>query len=98
MPGAAAVRGFKKSAARTVMFVVVLPRSFANLPHRGIDGIGIGWIDFDVGAAGVFVFGNNFLPALPAIGGPIDAALLAWSVRVTEHGSEDFVGIARIDG
>src|SRR5579862_6127031 len=98
MPGAAAVSGFEKSSARAVIFVVVFPRALTNFPHGGIDGIGIRGIDLDVGAARVVVLGNNFLPALSAVGGAIDAALLAGSVGMAEDGREDFVGIARIGG
>src|ERR1700739_3505207 len=98
MPSATAVSGFEKSAARPVIFVAVFPRALTNFPHGGIDGIGIRGINLDVGAAGVVVLGNNFLPALSAVGGAIDAALLAGSVRMAEDGGEDFVGIARVDG
>src|SRR5579863_3774717 len=98
MPGAATVRGFKKSSAGTVIFVVVLPRALANLPHGGIDRVGIGGINLDVGAARIFVLGNHFLPILSAVGGAIDAAFLAGAVRMTEDGGQNFVGIPRIHG
>ena len=38
------------------------------------------------------------MPRLAAVGGAIDAALIAWSERMPEHGSEHAVRIAGIDG
>ena len=98
MPGAAAIGGFEKSAAGAVEFVVVFPRAFAGLPHRGVDDVGIRGIDLDVGAAGVFVLGDNSLPGLTAVGRAIDSALFAGSVRMAEHGGENAIRVARIDG
>src|SRR5208283_3089539 len=98
MPGAAAVGGLEQSTAGAVEFVAVFPRAFANFPHRGIDHIGIRRINLNVGATGVFVFGNNSLPGLTTVGRAIDAAFCAGSVGMAEHGGENSVGIARIDG
>ena len=98
MPCGAAIGGFEESAASAVELVAVLPRALANFPHGGVDDIGIRRIDLDVGAAGVFVLRNNFLPVLAAIGRTVKAALFAGTVRVAEDGGENPVWIARIDG
>ena len=98
MPGVSAVGGLEQSAAGSVDFVAVLPRALARFPHGGIDHVGIRGIDLDVGGAGVLVFVDDLLPGLAAIGGAEKAALFIRAVGMAEHGGEDSIGIARIDG
>ena len=98
MPGAAAVGGLEQSAPRAIYFVVIFPWALARFPHRSVNHVGIGGIDLNIGAAGVFVLRNDLLPVLPTVGGAIDSSLLAWSVGMAEHRSEDFIRVARIDG
>src|SRR6266851_10291240 len=98
MPTISAVGGLEQSAAGAVNFVVVLPRALACLPHRGVHYVGIGRINFHIGGTGVFIFVNNFLPGLAAIGRTEQASLLIGAVGMTENCGKDSIGIARIDG
>ena len=96
-PGGAAVGGFEHAAAGTGPRAV-FPGTLARFPERGVDGIGMGGIDLDFAGAGVFVLAEDLFECPAAIGGAIEAALGIRSVRVAEHGDEELVGIARIDG
>ena len=57
-PGGAAIGGFEDAAAGAVPRTV-FPGPLAGLPERGVDGVGIAWIDLDVAGAGVFVFAED---------------------------------------
>jgi len=96
-PGAPAIRRLEESAARAVEHVAVFPWALARFPHRGVDHVGIRWINFNVGATGVFVFGNDLLPGLTTVGRAVDPALFAGAVGVSEDGCDHFVGIAGIN-
>src|SRR5271167_4207832 len=98
MPGGAAVDGLEEPAVGPVEFVVVLPRAFTRLPHRGVDDVGIRRIDLDIGPAGVLVLGNDSLPGFSTVGRAIDSTFFTGAIRVAEHGSKNTIGIARIDG
>ena len=52
------------------------------LPERSKDDVGIVRIENDIDAAGVFVFVENFLEGLSAVGRAKDAALFVRTVRV----------------
>src|SRR5258708_8793319 len=98
MPTISAVGGLEPSGAGAVDFVGVLTRALARLPHRGVHYVGIGRINRNVGGAGVFIFVNNSLPGLAAIGRTEQASLLIGAVGMTENCGKDSIGIARIDG
>src|ERR1035438_5371699 len=98
MPGASAVGRLEQSAAGSVDFVAVLPRAFAHFPHRSVNYVGIRGIDLYIGGAGVLVFVEDFLPGLAAIESLEKAALFIGAVGMAEHGGEDSIGIARVDG
>src|ERR1700722_4271194 len=98
MPGASAIGRLEQSAAAAVKFVRILPRAFAYLPYRRINRVRIRWVDFNIASAGVFIFRNDFLPILAAVGRAIDASFFARSVRMPEDSGEHAGGIARIDG
>ena len=59
--------------------------------------LGLCGIEGDVDASGVFVFVENFLPGLAAVGGAEDTAFGVWSVGMAESGYENDFGIAGID-
>src|SRR5579871_1373666 len=98
MPGAATIGGLKEPASGAVEFVAVLPRALTDLPHRGVEGIGIRSVDLHIGGAGVLILREHLLPLLPAIGRTIEPALLVGSIRMPKHGSEHAVRVARING
>ena len=54
-------------------------------------------IEGDVDASGVFIFVENFLPGLAAVGGAEDAALGVRSIGMAEGGYENDVGVIGID-
>src|SRR6266700_7352173 len=97
MPGAAAIGGLQKSAAVAVELVVVLPRAFANFPHRRVHNVGIRGINHDIGTAGIFILGNHSLPGFGAIGRAIDSPFFAGSVGMAEDGGKYTVGITGIN-
>ena len=98
MPRAAAIVRLEEPAAGAIEFVVIFPWPFAHFPHGGVNHVRIRGVDLNVGAAGVFIFGNDALPVLSAIGGTVDTALLARAIGMTQHCREDFIRITRIDG
>ncbi len=69
-----------------------------RLPQCGINDIRIRWIDLDVAGADVFVFVEDLLEGLAAIGRAIDPALWVRAVGVPSDGDEDAVSIVRING
>src|ERR1700747_2153934 len=82
----------------SVEFVVILPRAFASLPHAGVDDLRIRRINLNSGGTGVLVYRDDFLPALTAVGGPIEATLATWAIGMTEHRRENAVGVTGIYG
>ena len=98
MPGLAAVGGLEKCRRACRRSRCHIPRTLAGFPKRRIQDVGIGWIDGDVGSAGILVLVEDFLPVLAAVGGDKDAALFVGTVGMAQHGGEEMVGIARIDG
>src|SRR5260370_14761141 len=73
------------------------PRVNLELPHTGEKHARIARVHGDVGAAGVLVNEQRALPALAAVGGAKDAALLLRAVRMPQRAREHDVRIARID-
>ena len=98
MPGTSTVGGLEQSTAGSVDLVVIFPRAFARFPHRGVNHVRIRGIDLYVRGSGVLIFVDGFLPGPAAIGGAEKAALFIRPVGMAEHGREDSIGIARVDG
>src|ERR1035437_10488228 len=82
---------------RAVILVAVFPWAKARLPQRGIDHIGMRRINHNIGAAGVCIFIEHLLPALPAVGGAKDTTLFIGTIRRADHGGKKSIGVARID-
>ena len=95
LPGRASIVRAVEAAARAAAGHA--PRSAPRLPERGKKNVGIMRIEGDVDAARVFVFVENFLPGLAAVGGAEDAALGVRAVRMAESRDESDVGIGGID-
>ncbi len=57
-PGGAAIGGFENAAAGSVPRTV-FPGALPCFPERGVDDVGIAWIDLNVTGAGVFVFAED---------------------------------------
>src|SRR5260370_40482785 len=74
-----------------------LPRRNARGPQRGVNRLRIRGIESEVGGAGVFIFVENFLESLAAVGGAEDAALGVGTVGMPFGGDENAVGIFRVD-
>src|SRR5262249_41738137 len=98
LPRPTAVRGFEQATAATAEEIVVFPWPFSCLPQRGINRVGMRRIKLHVRAARIFVFVENFLPALTAVGGAEDPALCTRTVGPAQHRGIDPVGIARVNG
>ena len=96
-PGAAAVGRFVEAAAGSFE-VAVLPRPLARFPQRREDRAWIRRVEQHVGRAGVGVAVEHLLESRPAVDRAEHAALLVRPVRVAEHGDEQPVGVAGIDG
>jgi hypothetical protein len=96
-PGRAAVAGLVEPAARPGE-LAVLPRRLPRLPQRGVDDRRILRIDDHVRAAGVRVLVEHALEGLAPVERAEDAALLVGPVRMPEHGDEEPLRIARVDG
>ena len=66
----------------------------ATAPHKACANFGI---EGDVDGAGLFIFVENLLPGLAAIGRAKDSALFVRPERMSERRDENDVGIVRID-
>src|SRR5262249_18487438 len=62
------------------------------------DNVGVAGIDEHVIGADVFVFPEDFLEALAAVGGAEDAALFVGSVGMSGDSRKDLVGVMGING
>src|SRR5688500_7226491 len=63
----------------------------------GIDDIGVRWIEFEIGDAGVLVDRERLGPGGAAVGRAIDAALSARGPQRPFRGNESHITVARID-
>ena len=97
-PGPAAVRRLVDAAPRAdVGGEVGEPGVVADLPGRGVDGVGRGRIGGEVGGAAVGVHEQDVLPAPAAVRAAEDAALRVGAEEVPLGGGEHHVGVAGID-
>ena len=55
------------------------------------------WIEYNVDAAGVFVFVEDIRPGLPAVGGTKDPALLVWAKGMAKSSDQHDVRILRVN-
>ncbi len=95
LPGVATVGGFVQAAIRTGK-ACVFPGTLAVLPQVGVDGLRILRIVFYLNRAGIFINVQYILPALAAIAGAIDAALLIWAVGMPQPSHENFIRVGRM--
>src|SRR6266702_5995559 len=99
LPGITAIRRFIQPAPRDIdgSAAAHLPRRNARGPQRRVNRLRIRGIESEIGGAGVFIFVENFLESLPAVGGAEDAALGVGTVGMPFGGAENTVGIFRVD-
>src|SRR5581483_8551022 len=90
-PGVAAVARGVQAAARPA--AGQLPRFAARLPEPGEKHLRRRGVHRDVAGAGVLILVEDLLPGLAAIGGAVDAALLAWAEGVAQDGRVGDVGV-----
>src|SRR5215472_545056 len=94
-PRDAVVFGTVKPAARAATGEE--PGLPARLPERCEHDVLVMWIENDIDAAGVFVFGQNFRPCFATVTRAKDAALLIWAERVPQRRYQNYVVVSRID-
>src|SRR5439155_67365 len=66
-------------------------------PQHGVNRLRIRGIESKVGGAAVFIFVENFLEGLSALGGAENAALCVGTIGVSFGSDENAVGIFRVD-
>ena len=91
----ATVSGLEDSALRSARYQ--LPRRAVGMPDRGVNDVGIGWIENEIECARRIAAKENFPPALSAIGGLEDSALGVRTPNVSERGNVDDVRILWTD-
>src|SRR6266702_7236434 len=99
LPGITAIRRFIQPAPCDIdgSAAAHLPRRNARGPQRRVNRLWIRGIESEIGGAAVFIFVENFLEALSAIGRAEDAALGVGTVGMPFGGAENTVGIFRVD-
>ena len=96
LPGVAAVARDVQAAAGSAAGAPVGVN--LELPRPREEVARVDRVERDVGAAGVLVHEEDALPALAAVRGAVDAALLLRAVGMPQRADVDDVGIGRMDG
>ena len=96
MPCVAAIGGLEDASAGSVP-IAVFPRAQPAFPHGCVDDRRVRRIDVYTVAAGVLILVQHLLERQPAVGGTINAAFGIGSVRMSQYGHEEAVGVVRID-
>ena len=96
LPGVAAVAGDVQAAAGSAAGAAV--GVDLELPRPGEQVARVDRVERDVRAPGVLVHEEDALPALAAVHGAVDPALLLRPVGMPEGAGVDDVGIGRMDG
>ncbi len=96
LPGIAAIAGPVEAAARSAGLEE--PGPTPELPHPGVEDVGVLWVDGDVGAARVLIHEQNPLPRLAAIDGSVHAALRIGVPEVAGGADEHPVAVVGVDG
>src|SRR5579872_3064287 len=94
LPGDAAV--LRAIEAVTFAAAIERPGDAAHLPHAGEHELS-GAIPSEIARPACRPHEKRVMPAYPAIGGAVDAALAAILIRVAERAHEHDIGIARVD-
>ena len=94
-PSVPAVAGHMEPASRPAAHPA--PGAESELPHPGEQDPGVVRVHHQVGGAGLLVHEQHPLPAFPAVGGPVDAALRLRGVGVAERSRIDDVGVRGVD-
>src|SRR5439155_20877818 len=95
LPGCAAIGGLVQR--RLAAAALEVPGPPAVGPHAGVNDVRVGGIDVDVGAPGLVVHEQHFLPALAAIARLEHAALVVRAPLVPHAARVGYVRIARVD-
>ena len=94
-PVRAAIFGFPEGRSRPAGREVV--GRAPHVPGAGVEHFGVDGVEDEVHGAGPFVGKQHSLPALPAIGGLVDTALLAVGEEVAQHGGIHDVRVVGVD-
>ena len=97
LPVVSAVGRLVETASRRIVGIANRPRGTTGSPQVGVNRLGVGRIEGEVNRPRVFIFVEDLLEALSAIGRPEDAAFGVRTVRVSEYGNENTIRITRID-
>src|SRR5260370_23547200 len=86
----AAIGGFVQAAAfgNERFAAADFPGSDARRPKNGVDRLRIARIESQIGGADIFVFVQNLLKRLAAVGGAKNAAFLVWSLGMASDGKD----------
>src|SRR5207237_5152304 len=95
-PGGSAVARFVQPAARSLPGAI-LPRSLTCGPNDCVHRLRIGGVERQRGGTGIFISVEDLLPCFAAVARAKDAAFRVGAVRMSEHGSEQAVGVARVN-
>src|SRR5262249_32812860 len=96
-PRRSAVGGMKEAVSGTAERVSVLPGRLSRRPEHCVDVLRIGRIKGQIDGSSVFILIEDLLPGASAVQRAKDSSLWVGTIRMSECGDEDTIGVLWVD-